>query len=473
MDNGSSWNTNKPEWLKDFTTTGDGSLTSKLYTVALQPQTAKTINEHNDALQAATNINTTSGYTPYNLSNSTGGMKVENTANCYVINAPGKYSFPLVYGNAITNGEAYEKAYKSDITGIYVLKTLVNHLGKGITDPYIAKNDGCTPASATLLWQDRKDLVTNVALEDGVVTFEVPSESIGQGNALIAVKNAEGQILWSWHIWVTDYVLGNDAKNVNADYWMLPIPLGWCDGEDVVYDERSVLVRFVQKESGEQSQIMTVTQQGEDMYITGYAPSYQFGRKDPLIPAIKNQTNHTWYDAEGKESTELPTMRGSTDKSTKVLAESILNPEKYILTYEHPYRNVWSINFDYYDNFDAGRDVEDTDKTIYEPSPAGYKIPVIKVFENFSADRGKYDAKRQGWEFEYVTGKTIFLPGLGSRNWVYNGAVYDTWGSGYTWSSLLWNPSNGYYFRYWTDVNFVGISYNYMPYAYAVFLVKD
>ena len=52
-----------------------------------------------------------SAATPYNLSNSTGAATVENTANSYVISAPGVYMFPLVYGNAIKGGVTNRSAY--------------------------------------------------------------------------------------------------------------------------------------------------------------------------------------------------------------------------------------------------------------------------------------------------------------------------------------------------------------------------
>jgi NADPH2:quinone reductase len=87
--------------------------------------------------------------TPYNLSNNTGGNTVENTANCYVVNAPGYYSLPLVYGNAIKNSATNASAYTSTVTGTNILNPFINHAGNGITDPYISGN-GCTPAKAEL-----------------------------------------------------------------------------------------------------------------------------------------------------------------------------------------------------------------------------------------------------------------------------------------------------------------------------------
>ena len=70
-----------------------------------------------------------------------------------------------------------------------------------------------TPLSAKVLWESFNthtapkvgDIVTNVTYLDGYVYFKVPFTN--KGNAVIAVydgENGTGNILWSWHIWVTD-----------------------------------------------------------------------------------------------------------------------------------------------------------------------------------------------------------------------------------------------------------------------------
>lgn len=200
----------RPEWISGFTASGDGGTSAQSFNATVAAQTGTTSNPHNDILQQAQDINTTSGHTPYNLSNSAGDAGVQNTANCYVINAPGKYSLPLVYGNAVKDGATNDSAYTSQASGNNVLQTFINHTGNAITDPYIYNNADCEPDNATLVWQDSPELVTNIALSSDKhsLVFEVPQASIAQGNAIVAVRNASDQIMWSWHIWVTDYVPG-------------------------------------------------------------------------------------------------------------------------------------------------------------------------------------------------------------------------------------------------------------------------
>lgn len=61
----------------------------------------------------------------------------------------------------------------------------------------IEAGDEYAPASAGLLWQDNK-IVTGFTLADNRLTVRTNGQ---RGNALVAVYDAGGTILWSWHIW--------------------------------------------------------------------------------------------------------------------------------------------------------------------------------------------------------------------------------------------------------------------------------
>lgn len=152
--NGKTWSSTKPGWLTEFTSREREAklplpLTLKLLHKPVYPKVyirqpfCATAEKGSKAV-------------PYNLSNSTGAADVENTANCYVVNAPGTYSFPLVYGNAINNGQVNYAAYTSKASIQGTLNPFINHLGNGITDPYIAKNTDCVPVKAELVWQDAR-----------------------------------------------------------------------------------------------------------------------------------------------------------------------------------------------------------------------------------------------------------------------------------------------------------------------------
>ncbi|MDE6370327.1 MAG: fimbrillin family protein, partial [Duncaniella sp.] len=172
----------RPQWIVDFPKSGTGVSESKVVT-RIQDFTFDVISPESQILQDAADINATSGHTPYNLASSTGASAVENTANSYIINSPGIYSIPLVYGNAIKNGAANTSAY----TATSQLRTFVNHTGNGITDPYIYNNSDCTPADAVLVWEDHLNLIRDVKLSDDSksIILDIPHSSIRQGNALV------------------------------------------------------------------------------------------------------------------------------------------------------------------------------------------------------------------------------------------------------------------------------------------------
>lgn len=448
-DDGQTWTAQKPEWLTSFTSEGAGSYAPIHYAATVAAQQGVTSNPHNDMLQAATPVVGT-----YDLSTK-GGTTTMNTANCYIINAPGRYSLPLVYGNAIKNGEDNTNAYTymSDIPRqFYALGTFINHMGNAITDPYIYNNTDCVPADATLVWQDAKDLVTNISLsQDGKgLFFEVSTSTIKQGNAVVAVRDAEGRIMWSWHIWVTDYVPGLPATTVtddgrdkvvtdknNVQHTMMPINIGWCYEEDFAdCPERSVKVRFVQTNLGNRfltSEKLTITQSGHDAsQRAGNNPYFQWGRKDPILPGYMlpddgSVQNKKWYNANGEESTTLSVAALGADSTC--FANWILNPDKMSTDRSSEYNlfvNLWSANVDTW----GGRQECDIVKTIYDPSPVGYCLPEIYGYSfcgfnngyamdiakaNISGpfDRGVYFY----CEGDSRTGPLIFFPASGYRSY--------------------------------------------------------
>lgn len=189
----------QPSWIT-MATSGTGSQSLRTSVAA---QTPIITDYHGDVLRATPAV---SGV--YDLSTK-GGTAPMRTANCYIINAPGTYSLPLVYGNAVdwvkapTDGNntlAYVAAHPDN--------SFVNHLGNDLTDPYIYNNAGCVPYDAVLVWEDYENLISNVSLtaDKHSLLFSVDASTISEGNAVVAVRDQSGTIMWSWHIWVTDYV---------------------------------------------------------------------------------------------------------------------------------------------------------------------------------------------------------------------------------------------------------------------------
>ena len=464
----------QPAWISTFTPDPE----NKKITVAVAAQTAE--RTHNQVLQAATPVG--SDTEPYDLSTN-GGTTSMNTANCYVINAPGYYSLPLVYGNAMKGGRKNSSAYTGSSSSTSMLTTFINHTGSPISDPYIYNNTDCSPDNAILVWQDRQNLVTNVALSSDrhSLVFEVPATSIGQGNAVVAVRNSDNQIMWSWHIWVTDYKLGADLETVTAkymyngrsktkDFSMLPVNLGWCYRDDAMfYEERSAKVRFTQAET-KAEQIIEITQTPWTDHTGGNSPYYQWGRKDPVLPwsgtdvitdmEAYNQgesgspayTNKTWYDASGNThgpSTQFDygaQQQGVTcesgDYNAKAIAKNILYPGTFCCDrMDNCYSNLWSVGISNLNEGSINITVETSTKTVYDPCPVGYQVPLVFAFRFFeSTDEkilGTWDSKERGWYFDCHDEGKVFFPASGWRDGLNSTHVKLAWvgNSGKYWSA--------------------------------------
>ena len=428
-EDGTTWTDTKPGWLTTFTASGTGGDSAQPCDATVEAQTGISNDFHTAALKAATAKG--SETTPYNLSSSTGGSSVENTANCYVVSAPGHYSLPLVYGNAIKNAATNVSAYTSTATGTNILNPFINHAGNGITDPYISGN-GCTPAKAELVWQDAMNLVTdieyNAGSNGGNISFKVDRSSIRQGNAVIAIKDASDAILWSWHVWVTDEDI-NDVIEItnhqNVKYNFMPVNLGQCDGNTITYVERSCKVKFT---AGDQSKEITIKQLANVIATGDNHPYYEWGRKDPFYPSNgMDNTTKTWYDKEGIPSTDNP-AKANLSTGAACIKNYILKPNVMHATNtaDKLFLNLWSAN----NSSVSFSDLSVTIKTIYDPCPVGFRLPVSYCFSGFTTTgesvestseiNGFYDDNRIGWCLytDATRSRTIFFPSTGWRNYV-------------------------------------------------------
>lgn len=446
----------RPFWLTGFTGSGNGGASQ--HEATAETQQGVTENPHNSKLQIAENINAQTGKTPYNLSNSSGEEAVENTANCYLVNAPGIYSLPLVYGNGIKSGNFNTPAYNKP--------HFKNHLDKQISNPYIYNNSQCNPTDAILLWQDEENLVTEVRLSSDKkrLEFKVDGSTIRQGNAVVAVRG-NGKIMWSWHVWVTDYKLGEDIRTMysknNKGYAMMPVNIGWCDGETTTYAGRKVLVRFTQAVTG-MTKIVPLVQEEHIVKQSGNNPYFQFGRKDPMPGrVVTGPSSVTSKPCHGDYTFKV--QKGKVPIST-----GIMNPHVF---YTDPHSNpnanqnwtsetrvdLWGCRTSSNTGIDAS-----VSKTIYDPSPSGFCLPASGAFSattingndqstdrNINGDRFiTLFANNQGGYFYCkpmkasgnwdITGGTLFFPNsLGRHN--KSGKIIPT--TSYYWTATAQNQN--------------------------------
>ena len=426
-----------------YTLSGDGSISDDIRKISVP--TNKKDDVHTEALRE--NPSKGTAQIPWNLSNSQGDTEVENTANCYVVNSKGTYSIPLVYGCAIKNGQANIIAYGKDTYegNTYNSSTFKRHDDEPISNPYL-KDNGITVDDAELLWQEVQGMITEVKVQDGKIVFTI-GDNIAQGNALIAAK-ANGTIVWSWHIWVTDRNIYATVPiqtvavsgTTQHTYNFMSVPLGWVDPSEGS-SSRTFTVTLIQQQSNKTLTAM-VNQAGQST-SSGTCPYYQWGRKDPFCPSDGTTSNKdkTLYDLSGNSFT-MTTTSGSVSTG-----KSIQNPT----TYYCPSSRDWN-STTYYDYWNA-RNGETTTlndnevvKTVYDPNPVGFKMPSPDAFTGFTNDGSDQSQSsnfnvestsfNNGWNFYtqgWKTGTTDFWRANGYR--------------GYRSGSLFWVGSYG---RYWS-----------------------
>ena len=370
------------DWV-EITSDGDN------FSAVVKPQPFVSSDSNVDKLKQANPM------TDYDLS------QEGETANCYIVNAPGTYKLPLVYGNARSaTGSANTVAYAPD-NGAPAFK---DYQDQDITSPYIAVPEG---GDATLVWQDAPNVIEDVQLDDEreFLHFSVNQEYIRPCNAIVAVRDANDVIMWSWHIWISPYALGEgDGTYIRGDnsYTFMPVNLGWCDpliassyGQD-----RSISIKLTQEDGYER--IVTFTQKGKDCsFARGNCPYYQWGRKDPTPAADGNYVlegggdYNTAYYKEKEIFGPYP-FSLTAEISSQSLGYSIQYPYLFIRNKTSD-RFATSTNYNSWCNEDdsrsnywnaTGKSGENV-KSVYDPCPVGYKVPILGALSAVTTGLGR------------------------------------------------------------------------------------
>lgn len=334
-----------------------------------------------------------------------------STANCYIVSAGGTYKFPMVYGNAIKNGATNTSSYTSSYPAS---EHIFNKFwgASEINSPYITgAND------AKVLWTSTPDIVSDVTINNGNVEFKVNKDKMKEASVIIGVTNntlGTYNVLWSWHIWITS----KDVVNTDNGYFMLE-PLGFRHTEwhGTTYEkDRKVRLTVTQTRTGKTAQV-EFTQKASALVRKGQAMYYQQGRKDPLYPSNGMTLQSTGTEPNGYNRGMLPYW---SVKMPLIMARfRTYNPNdpgigkgeangdwmwinfsdqgdgtKYYSHAEHAtYFNLWDVN-----NCVGYQNPNAFVKTVYDPSPAGFRIPRLDEFNKINSGNN---------------GKAAFVPAMG------------------------------------------------------------
>ena len=315
----------------------------------------------------------------------------DETANCYIVSQAGTYSFPTVKGNSTESvGQV---------------------------------------ASANVLWESFGtsttpsvgDLIKSVSYQNGTITYTT-ADIFKEGNAVIAAKDANGTILWSWHIWFTDEPQGQEYYN-NAGI-MMDRNLG-----------------------------ATSATPGD---VGALGLLYQWGRKDPFLGS---SSIHYETMADAKSTISWPSAV-SSDSSTGTISYATSHPTTFIT------RN--GSNYDWYYTGDSSTDntrwtTSESNKSIYDPCPAGWRVPDGGENGVWSKALGPsssytnsslYNSTNEGMNLsgKFGSASTIWYPVPGFRSY-YDGRLCLV-GAGYYWSA---SPSD--YYAYCLEFYSSGLVY--------------
>ena len=216
-----------------------------------------------------------------------------DAANCYIVSDSGSYKFRLVKGNS-----------QELLSGVKSVRVLW-------------ESNGTEFKVAPLT------LICATAMEGEYALFEVP-QPFTEGNAVIAAYNEVGEILWSWHIWLTA-----------------------ADMEEITYANNAGVMM--------DRNLGALSAEVNDPMALGLF--YQWGRKDPFLGS--SSISQPLY---ARSTRNLKVITNTPETAT--LSFATANPHKFILANQG--KDWLSVK----DNSLWG-----STKTIYDPCPAGWRVP--------------------------------------------------------------------------------------------------
>ena len=422
---GTNWTEGKPSMVAAMSSeSGNGGTSAEARVMTLANDFHDYKAEREAALKAAPEATGT-----VDLSKVNGPQE---TANCYVVSASGKYSFPMVYGNAIKNGATNASSYTSSYPAS---EHIFNKFwgASEINSPYITGANG-----AKVLWTSTPDIVSDVTINGSNVEFKVNKDKMKEASVIIGVTSntlgAAHNVLWSWHIWITS----KDVIDTSKDYFMRE-PLGFrhTKWHGTTYEkDRKVRLTVTQTRTGKTAQV-EFTQKAAALVREGEAMYYQQGRKDPLYPSNGMVLQSTGTDPNGYNRGFLPfwavrmplimARYRTYDPNDSGIGKGEANGDwmwinftnqndgtKYYSHAEHAtYFNLWDVN-----NCVGYQNTNAFVKTVYDPSPAGFRIPRLDEFNKINSGNN---------------GKAAFVPAMGilsERNFTITDAEHS-----YYWSS--------------------------------------
>ena len=293
------------------------------------------------------------------------------TANSYVVSKSGFYRFrATTRGNGVTGlnivsgtssfYRAFDAGMGAGISGIDKVDVLwwQGDLSNGSDYRTFANGN---PSSKQIESECPVVMLDNGKLDDGFASFYVTVNENTYGNVGLAAYDANGKILWSWHIWIQPEV---KVKRL-GDYTVMDRNLGATYAPENDYSFKA-----------------------ENLYAN-LGLYYQWGRKDPFFPpnsSFSGTNTDYWFKKDRNGTWER--MSNNTVTSKGSIPQSVENPTSFFDSGSNTY---WQTTYnsptgeanDFWGYVgSAGTKGDSFAKTMYDPCPPGYRVMQHDVFQS-------------------------------------------------------------------------------------------
>ena len=257
---------------------------------------------------------------------------------------------------SLNDGKAYVdeldkviRGGKWEIVTLWKTQSAVNTniIGEKVSEEWIAEGD-----------ETMKNYFAKLSFQSGLsngnnVLVVLKAKDVHNEDALITIAN--GDILWSWHIWLTNYKPGVNGISENGAVHKYE-GVAFTSGKYIAIMDRNLGSTY-------QGTITRQPQTKEDA-VKLYGFQYQWGRKDPF-PASGDGTNSKTLPVYGADNSEytFPTAEVN-DNGDNYLLNAVKNPTTF-------YYKTGGGDWTKQDNTLWTGSASD----VFSPAPAGWSLP--------------------------------------------------------------------------------------------------
>ena len=334
------------------------------------------------------------------------------TANSYVVSKSGFYRFrATTRGNGVTGlnvvsgtssfYRAFDAGMGAGISGIDKVDVLwwQGDLSNGSDYRTFANGN---PSSEQIESECPVVMLDNGKLDDGFASFYVTVNESTYGNVGLAAYDANGKILWSWHIWIQPEV---KVKRL-GDYTVMDRNLGATYAPE---DDNSF---------------------NADNLYANLGLYYQWGRKDPFFPpnsSFSETNTDYWFKKDRNGTWERKSNNTVTGRST--IPQSVENPLSFYKSDNTYWQTTYNSPTGEANDFwgyvgSTGTKGDSFAKTMYDPCPPGYRVMQHDVFESAkicnSNDQGTFTISGR----TYNSNGVYFIDGMSAKGTISAGGLW-------------------------------------------------